>query len=206
MTAANVFTTQPLHLSPFITQKRVTATFVDSATLVQMIKSGNEKGFHLLYDNYSGALFGILKKLVHRTDVAEDLLQDAFVKIWKNIDGFDPMRGSLFTWMLQIARNQAIDYLRSSCYRQQMSHIDNEAYAHHVDQLSNTDANICIVESKELKNKANQLDSKYAAVIDMIFIYGCTHEQTSRLLNLPLGTVKSRARKGLSLLKNIFSQ
>lgn len=206
MTAATVFNSQSVNPSSFITQNRVHATFVDSATLVQMIKSGNEKGFHILYDNYSGALFGILKKLVNRTDVAEDLLQDAFVKIWKNIDGFDPMRGSLFTWMLQIARNQAIDYLRSSCYRQQMSHINNEVYAHHVEHLYNTDANMCIVESKELKNKANQLNPKYAAVIDMIFIYGCTHEQTSSLLDLPLGTVKSRSRKGLSLLKNIFSQ
>jgi RNA polymerase sigma-70 factor (ECF subfamily) len=84
------------------------------ATLVWMIQSKNEKGFHILYDKYCGALYGILLKLVHRSDVADYLLQDVFVKIWRHIDSFDPDRGTLFTWMQKIARNQAIEYLRTS--------------------------------------------------------------------------------------------
>ena len=179
-------------------------TGVDTATLVGMIQSNNERGFHILYDKYCGALYGILRKFVRRTDIADDLLQDVFVKIWKHIDTFDPARGTLFTWMLNIARNQAIDYLRSSSRMQQLLHVDNEMYSIHEDYVDTNASNSSMAELKDLQNKALQLDAKYAEVIDMIFFYGCTHEQTARILKLPLGTVKTRARKGLGMLKNIY--
>jgi RNA polymerase sigma-70 factor (ECF subfamily) len=179
-------------------------TDVDTATLVWMIQSNNERGFHILYDKYCGALYGILKKFVHRTDIADDLLQDVFVKIWRHIDSFEPARGTLFTWMLNITRNQAIDYLRSSSRRQQLLHVDNEMYSIHEDYMDANASNSSMAELKDLQNKALELDAKYAEVIDMIFFYGCTHEQTARILKLPLGTVKTRARKGLGMLKNIY--
>jgi RNA polymerase sigma-70 factor, ECF subfamily len=181
-------------------------TGVDTATLVWMIKSKSERGFHILYDKYCGALYGILMKFVRRSDVADDLLQDVFVKIWKHIDTFDPARGTLFTWMLNIARNGAIDYLRSSCHQHQMLHVDNELFSLHTDYIDNTASTGSMAEFKDLQNKALHLDRKYAEVIDMIFFYGCTQEQTARILKLPLGTVKTRARKGLSMLKMIYRQ
>ncbi len=181
-------------------------TGVDTATLVWMIKSKNERGFHILYDRYCGALYGILMKFVRRTEVADDLLQDVFVKIWKHIDRFDPTRGTVFTWMLNIARNQAIDYLRSSCHQQQLLHVDNELFSLHMDCIDPNASNSSMAEFKDLQNKALQLDAKYAEVIDMIFFYGCTQEQTARILKLPLGTVKTRARKGLGMLKIFYQQ
>jgi RNA polymerase sigma-70 factor (ECF subfamily) len=185
---------------------RLETTNEDAATLVQMIKSKNEKGFHILYDNYSGALYGILMKLVRRTDVAEDLLQDAFVKIWKHIDAFDPARGTLFTWMLNIARNHAIDYLRSSGYKNQLHNVNMDLLSHQVDYISATASNTLEIEVKDFKNKALQIESKYSEIIDMIFFYGFTQQQTATMLNLPLGTVKTRARKGLSMLKVLYKQ
>lgn len=179
-------------------------TDVDTSTLVRMIQSKNERGFHILYDKYCGALYGILMKFVRRADIADDLLQEVFVKIWKNIETFDPARGTLFTWMLKITRNHAIDYLRSSCCTQQLLHVDNEMYWLHADCVNANASNTNTAELKDLQNKALQLDAKYAEVIDMIFFYGCTHEQTARILKLPLGTVKTRARKGLGMLKNIY--
>ncbi len=181
-------------------------TGVDTATLVWMVKSKNERGFHILYDKYCGALYGILMKFVRRTDVADDLLQDVFVKIWKHIDTFDPAKGTVFTWMLNIARNQAIDYLRSSCHQKQLLHVDNELFFLHTDYIDTNTSNSSMAEFKDLQNKAQQLDAKYAEVIDMIFFYGCTQEQTARILKLPLGTVKTRARKGLGILKILYQQ
>jgi RNA polymerase sigma-70 factor, ECF subfamily len=181
-------------------------TSIDTATLVWMIQSKNEKGFHILYDKYCGALYGILMKFVRRTEVADELLQDVFMKIWKHIDAFDPARGTLFTWMLNIARNQAIDYLRSCSYKQQSLHVDNDLFSHDFKNTGATACNSNMAEMKDLRNKALQLDKKYAEVIDMIFFYGCTHEETARILKLPLGTVKTRARKGLVLLKNLYQQ
>jgi RNA polymerase sigma-70 factor, ECF subfamily len=189
-----------------ITGYQSTVTQVDRETLVQMVKSKSERGFNILYDNYCGALYGILIRFVLRRDVADDLLQDVFLKIWKNIDCFDPQKGTLFTWMLNITRNQAIDYLRSSCHRRQMLHVNNDLFSLHKDYFGSVDANNRLLEIKDIKGKVRQLDPKYAEVIDLIFFYGCTQEQTARIMKLPLGTVKTRARKALGILKILYQQ
>jgi RNA polymerase sigma-70 factor, ECF subfamily len=206
MTATGNYSAQqaPPAASPTVYESA--GTGVDTATLVWMIQSKNERGFHILYDKYCGALYGILMKLVRRTDVADDLLQDVFVKVWSHIEGFNPARGTLFTWMLNIARNQAIDYLRSSHYQQQLLHVDSELFSLYTDCIGATGSHSQLAEFKDLKTKALQLDSKYAEVIDTIFFYGCTHEQAARILKLPLGTVKTRARKGLAMLKLLYQQ
>ncbi len=206
MTATTSFSPQQATTAASNTVHESAGTGVDTATFVWMIQSKNERGFHILYDKYCGALYGILMKFVRRTDVADDLLQDVFVKIWKHIDTFDPSRGTLFTWMLNIARNQAIDYLRSSSHQQQLLHVDNELFSLHTNYIDANASNSNMAEFKDLQNKALQLHEKYAEVIDMIFFYGCTQEQTARILKLPLGTVKTRARKGLGMLKIICQQ
>ncbi len=187
-----------------ITGCESTVTRLNTETLVQMVKSKSERGFNVLYDNYCGALYGILIRFVLRRDVADDLLQEVFLKIWKNIDCFDPQKGSLFTWMLNITRNQAIDYLRSSCHRRQMLHVNNDIFSLHTDSFGSIDSNDILMELKEIKGKVRQLDLKYAEIIDLIFFHGCTQEQTARILHLPLGTVKTRARKGLGKLKILY--
>ncbi len=179
---------------------------IDTGTLVQMVKSKSEKGFHILYNNYCGALYGILIKFVQRTDIADDLLQEIFLKIWRNIDGYNPAKGSLFTWMLNIARNQAIDYLRSSSHRNQLLHVNNDLYSIQKDYHLSCNSQSSFTEMKDIQIKVHQLDAKYAEVIDLIFFYGCTHEQTARIMKLPLGTIKTRARKGISLLKILYNQ
>lgn len=178
----------------------------DTAVLVQMIKEKNEKGFNTLYDNYSSALYGILLKIVRHTEVADDLLQDSFVKIWLHIDKFDPAKGTLFTWMLNIARNLAIDYQRSSSYRMQLQMVSIDVPFFREPHTHTTTALINESEYKDFQKKALQLEPKYAEVIDMIFFYGWTQEQTAQMLKLPLGTVKTRARKGLFILKVLFQQ
>lgn len=107
-------------------------------SLVKLVQSKSERGFHTLYNKYCGALYGVILKLVKRTDVADDLLQDTFVKIWKHIDSFDSSKGALFTWMLNIARNQTIDYLRSSNYRNQMLQVEIDFFSHCTDTIGNT--------------------------------------------------------------------
>jgi RNA polymerase sigma-70 factor (ECF subfamily) len=178
----------------------------DIDSLVKLVQSKSERGFHTLYNKYCGALYGVIIKLVKRTDVADDLLQDTFVKIWKNIDSFDKSKGTLYTWMLNIARNQALDYLRSSAHRKQLLQVEIDLFSHCTDNIGNRTINACPVEFADFKSKALQLDSKYTEVIDLIYFYGWTQEQTAEILKLPLGTIKTRARKGLSLLKILYQQ
>lgn len=178
----------------------------DIDSLVKLVQSKTEKGFHTLYNKYCGALYGVIIKLVKRTEIADDLLQDTFVKIWKHIDSYDSSKGTLYTWMLNIARNQALDYLRSANYRKQQLQVEIDLFSHCTASIGNTISNSCPIEYSDFKNKALQLDSKYAEVIDLIYFYGWTQEQTAEILKLPLGTIKTRARKGLSLLKVLYLQ
>lgn len=178
----------------------------DTAILVQMIKSHSERGFTILYDNYSTALYNALIKIVRHSEVAEDLLQDTFVKIWKNIDRFDDTKGTLFTWMLNIAQNVAIDYLRSPTCKNHLQNGNIELFFIHENCLANTHSRSNDLDYKDFKKKALQIAQKYAEVIDLVYFHGYTQSQTSELLKLPLGTVKTRARKGLSILKHLYQQ
>lgn len=177
---------------------------IHTTTIVEMIKSKNEKGFHILYDKYSTSLYGILMKMVRNSEIADDLLQDTFIKIWKHIEDFNPTKGTIFTWMLNISRNLAIDYLRSSAYRQQLLHVDMDLFISHAEHISTATSNARELESMDFKSSLLNLEPKYAEVIDMIFFYGWTHEQTALILKLPLGTVKTRVRKGFKMLKLLY--
>ncbi|HRG93075.1 MAG TPA: sigma factor, partial [Chitinophagaceae bacterium] len=85
--------------------------------LVALLQERNGQAFSYLYDNYSGALLGVIGGIITDRDLAGDVLQNVFVNIWRKIDLYDPSKGRLFTWMLNIARNAAIDEVRSRSYR-----------------------------------------------------------------------------------------
>src|SRR3569833_137601 len=93
--------------------------------LVSLLQLKNREAFSLLYDSYSEAIYGVICRMVTDKAAAEDLLQDVFVKIWRKIESYDAARGTLFTWMINIARNICIDYLRSKQYKQQMKVVEN---------------------------------------------------------------------------------
>jgi len=176
----------------------------DTSKLVSMIKANSQYGFQLLYKQYSGALFHVILKAVWRKEIAEELLQDVFVKIWKNIEAFDPEKGTLFTWMLYITRNHAIDFLRSSAHNNRLMECTGEEFEFYQDKIGDAQSSLMEFEISDFRTKALQMEARYTEVIDMLIFSGWTHQQTAEKLNLPLGTVKTRARKGLKLLKEIF--
>ncbi len=87
-------------------------TIIPEDELVALLKSGAANAMGILYDNYSGALYGVIVRIVEKEDAAEDVLQEVFIKIWKNISSYEPTKGRLYTWLVNIARNSAIDSLR----------------------------------------------------------------------------------------------
>ena len=80
---------------------------------MSLLKSRDSKAFSYLYDNYSASLYTIIAQMVNDMEVANDVLQEVFINIWRKIESYDPVKGRLFTWMLNIARNASIDTLRS---------------------------------------------------------------------------------------------
>jgi RNA polymerase sigma-70 factor, ECF subfamily len=205
MTATNTFYEHQLIEGISIKQRKISSKVVDTEVLLHLVRSKSERGFNILYDNYCGALYAVLIKMVRRSDISEDLLQDTFVKIWRYIETYDDTKGSLFTWMLNIAKNVAFDFLRSSSNRNEMLNVNVDFISCQNDFVGGLSIENTEFEFNDMKDNAlQQLNPLCAEVIDMIFFYGCTHEQTAEILNLPLGTVKTRARKGLAILRTLY--
>ena len=170
--------------------------------LVALLQQRNEKAFEYLYDNYSGALFGIIHGIISDRETANDLMQNVFINIWKKINLYDPSKGRLFTWMLNIARNAAIDELRSKSYRdtqKNYSFPDNQEWV--ADKLI-TEARTADV---GLKKILAGIKSEFSVLIDLSYFQGYTHEEIAKILNLPLGTVKTRIRNALMQLRTMIN-
>lgn len=173
----------------------------DNDTLPNLLKTKSNKVFNILYDNYSPALYGIIYRMVQNTATSQELLQDVFMKIWKNIDSYDKTKGTLFTWMLNITRNACIDYLRSSRHKMEQRHNG---------EVSDTDAVstgfLYNPDKSELRGMVLKLDHKYRQIIDLVYFWGYTQEEVSKMLNIPLGTVKTRSRSGLHDLRELYNK
>lgn len=164
-----------------------------------LLQERNEKAFSYLYDNYSGAIFGIINSIVTDKDIANDVLQNVFVNIWRKIESYDTSKGRLFTWMLNIARNASIDELRSKGFRQSQK---NQSLNDNVDIPGAS--NDPVIEDVGLKKILAGLKSEWSVLVDMSFFQGFTHEEISKILDIPLGTVKTRIRSALSQLRTML--
>lgn len=167
--------------------------------IVEMLHQNDKRVIAIIYDQYAPALYGVVMRIVQSEEVAQDVMQDAFVKIWKNGTTYNSSRGTLFTWLLNITRNTAIDKLRSAGYRKRSKNqtIDDFVY----NQVSSQGINPDEIGVKEV---LNNLDEKYQEVIDLIYFRGFTQKEVSEELNIPLGTVKTRLRIALRELRELF--
>lgn len=151
---------------------------------------------------YGAALFGLVKRIVLDEQRAQDIMQEAFVKIWYNFDKYDRAKGRLFTWMLNLTRNLAIDYARSVTNRrtQQLDEIDEynarfisiEPYYEQYDRDS-------------VHLSLNILKPIEKSVMELLYYKGLTQVEVADELNIPLGTVKMHARLALIKLKGYFA-
>ena len=175
-------------------------TFIETPALVSLLKQKSTNGFSILYDKYAPNLYRIICKIVQDSVAAEDVLQEVFVKVWKNIGNYDEQKGSLYTWLINITRYTAIDYLRSGQRKQQLKNqiVTGNEYIEEKPSSS-------VSESAGLKAIVAKLEPKYREVIDLLYFYGHTQDEVSKILDLPLGTVKTRARAGLQILRNQLS-
>ena len=167
--------------------------------LVALLQQRNEKAFGYLYDNYSGALYSIVNSIVTDKEVANDVLQNVFVNIWKKIESYDAAKGRLFTWMLNIARNAAIDEVRSKGYRHSQK---NQSLSENVDLAGAVTGPA--IHDAGLRKVLNKLKDELRVLVDMSYFQGFTHEEISKALNIPLGTVKTRIRSALIQLRTMI--
>lgn len=153
----------------------------------------------LIYDAYGDALYGIIYRIVGREEDAAEVLQDTFLKIWENGATYDPERGRLFTWMVNIARNLAINRRNSKGFRQQSEVQTDEKLVYLSDRSRETQP-----ETVDVKGMLQKIDEKYRTVISLLYLQGYTQQEVSDRLQIPLGTVKSRVKIGLRELKKWY--
>lgn len=171
------------------------------AGLLARCAQGDEKALEELYRAAAPRLFGICMTLVKREDLAEDILQECFVKIWNHAGSYDPKKGAGMTWMISIVRNRGLDLLRSS--RAQMEQASQEF---HDEEFQ--DAGVGPLEAADIEASTaavvkclNQLEDKQRRCIVMAYYHGYTHEELARAVDAPLGTVKAWIRRGLERVR-----
>ena len=169
--------------------------------LVAALQRKDRSAFEYLYDHYSGALLGVISRIIKKEELAEEILQDVFLKVWDRIDTYDAARGKLFTWMLNIARNQAIDKTRSKEFSKGKKTDDIESLVSKVDKSEFSETK---VEAIGLQELLTRLPEEQRFVIDQHYLKGYTQAEMAEEFNLPLGTVKTRMRLAMIELRNLL--
>ena len=170
--------------------------------LISGLKAHDTVIMQTLYSMYSGALLGVISRIVNQTEVAEDLLQETFVKIWNSTGSYDASKGRLFTWMMNVARNLSIDKLRSKDYKNTHKNQDIENNVNFIDEQKKVIFN---ADTLGLKDLVTHLKPEFKNVLDMIYFKGYTHVEAAEELNIPLGTVKTRVRMAILELRKKFN-
>lgn len=170
--------------------------------LIEGLQNKDRGAMSALYQMYSDSLYKVISTIVVIDEVAQDLLQETFIRIWRSFSLYDPRKGRLYTWMARLAKNISIDYLRSSNYRY---HAVNEDLADHTRQVDETFQINFNPEVIGVKDMTRILNSEQQTVLDLIYFKGYTHVQAAEELNITLGILRSRLHSSISVLRKNFT-
>jgi RNA polymerase sigma factor (sigma-70 family) len=170
--------------------------------LVLSLRNHEKVAIEALYDMYSASLYGVISRIVIDTAIAEDVLQETFVKIWHSFSSYSTEKGRLFTWMVNIARNLAIDKIRSKDFKNQNKNQEIENNVIAIDEQRNT---IYQPELMGVKDLVQTLKPEQKSIIDLVYFKGYTHVEAADELGVPLGTIKTRLRMGIQQLRKHFN-
>lgn len=169
--------------------------------LVTLILKKDPKSFDYLYDMYAENLFGIIFNIIKDKEESEDILQEVFVKIWNNLDSYNASKGRFFTWILNIARNAAIDQYRSKSFNNQRKNLSSDNF---VDMFAGSYNMGAKTDAIGIQKFIAKLKPTCVKIIDLLFFKGFTQKETAETLEIPLGTVKTRNRACISELRNML--
>lgn len=168
---------------------------------ITAVQNGDHLAFEQVYDAYTPAMYGISLKILNDAELAADSVQDAFIKVWKNIHSFDAKKGTFFTWILNINRNTAIDKYRKIAKTRLIPIQTNENFV----DLATGNKSQQKTDHIGIQDLVKILPEKEQKIIEYIYFKGYTQQETADELGLPLGTVKTRSRSALKSLKELFT-
>lgn len=175
---------------------------LDDADLVQRIDAGDQQAFLSVYDRYAGKVYGLALKIMKDRMKAEDVAQEAFMKLWRKADTFNPHRGSLAGWLLTITRYTALDRIRMQDRRPAMggNAFDPEETFPYVAHAESGGRG----RGKGLQFALENIPEEQAQVIELAYFQAMSHSQIAEYLDIPLGTVKTRIRLGMDKLRSAW--
>lgn len=166
------------------------------------IAGGDEQALSALYDRYRLILFGLILRILHSQQEAEDVLQEVFLQVWRRASDFDETRGRPFTWLVTLARSRAIDRLRSLGSRERTA---QEAARSLPDSISDAADDAVKSEQGEIVREAlRELPDEQRRTLLLAYFEGLTQSEIAERLNTPLGTVKTRMRSGMIKLRELL--
>jgi RNA polymerase sigma factor (sigma-70 family) len=170
--------------------------------LVLALRNHEKIAIEALYDMYSSSLFGVISRIVIDTATSEDVLQETFVKIWNSFSSYSTEKGRLFTWMVNVARNLAIDKIRSKDFKNQNKNQELENNVTFIDEQRNT---IYQPELLGIRDLVQKLKPEQKSILDLVYFKGYTHVEAAEELGIPLGTIKTRLRMAIQELRKHFN-
>jgi RNA polymerase sigma-70 factor (ECF subfamily) len=192
--------------SPVPADSPAKATAMTDEMLVAAVAHRDEAAFTILYDRYVRAVFALAVQVVQEHEVAEELTQEAFLRLWRHAAVYRVERGRFASWLFGITHNLAIDELRRRRRRLTMMTGTSATMRLLPDTQTDVEATACLtVQREEIDRALRQLPTSQRRVIELAYLGGLTHVEIAGLLGTPLGTVKTRMRLGITRLRLLLS-
>ncbi len=178
----------------------------DDAELVRRLKSREARAMSVLYDRFGRISYSLIYRMVRDPGVAEDLVQETFLRIWNRVHSFDAERGALGPWVLAVARNRAIDYLRSTDARMQAGLVDLEKLERAAAFNDLDTSALSLDRARRLQSAFQKLTANQKQVIELAYYEGLSQTEMAERLKQPLGTVKTWTRAALKILRDELAE
>lgn len=181
----------------------------DEIELMKRIKAKDGEALGELYDLYSRLLYGMVISIVKKREEAEDVLQEVFIKIWEKASSFDEERGNVYSWLVTLTRNKAIDRIRSKDYKTQKKatqDVDAPEFTLEGEKFDPLETTIFSDRAELVKKALGEIPESQSEVLKIAYYRGLTQREISNQLDIPLGTVKTRMRQGMIKLKDILGE
>jgi RNA polymerase sigma-70 factor (ECF subfamily) len=169
--------------------------------LMSLVRDGEPRAFEVIFDRHSGAAFSLAYRMCGRRAMAEDVVQEAFLSLWRSGARYDRRRGSVRNWVLGVVHNRAIDAFRRGVVREGRN-VSDEGLAERLPAEEQTDMEVARRdEARHVQGALDELPAEQRKVVELAYFGGFSHSQIAEMLQLPAGTVKGRMRLALTKMR-----
>jgi RNA polymerase sigma-70 factor (ECF subfamily) len=198
--------TSLLPVSVALALLQVSLRFKDDGDLASRLRARDTGAMRELYDRYGRVVYSLILRMVRNSAAAEDLVQETFLRIWNRMQAFDQERGALGPWVLTVARNRAIDYLRSADGKMAAGTIELDHLEHPGKFYEFEDRALSLDRARRLKDAFEKLTPHQKTVVELAYFEGLSQTEMAERMQQPLGTVKTWVRSALKVLREQLTE